>query len=159
MRQRGTLETAAASAYNPTTMSTVEVPRGTESVLLVEPDAETRVLASFMLRRLGYCVTEARGGVEAFKLHGASDSAFDLLLASAVMPRVNGHDLADLLRARWPELRVLLLADAEYERAARRNAARRDIGFLCRPFTMAVLAARVRECLDKGKPMFASHRA
>lgn len=148
----------APEAYNPTTMDRVGVPRGKESVLLVEPDAETRVLASFMLTRLGYSVTEARNGVEAFQLHDVADKPFDLLLAAAVMPRVNGYDLAELLRVRWPELRVLLLADAEYERAERRTAARNGMAFLCRPFTMASLAARVRECLDNGKTQPAGYR-
>jgi DNA-binding response OmpR family regulator len=138
-------------------MTQSTVPRGSESVLLVEPDAETRVLAAFMLGRLGYRVTEARNGAEAMKLHDHPDVAWDLLLTEAVMPRMNGHDLADVLRGRRPGLRVLFLADRDYERLARRAAALKGVEFLCRPFTMASLASRVRACLDNGRTMTAGN--
>ena len=131
-------------------MAVAAPPRGNESVLLVEPDPESRALAAFMLARLGYRVTEARSGVEAVRLHDAQSAAFDLLLAEAVMPRVTGHDVAAVLRARWPGLPVLLLADGRHESVARRAAAQSGAGVLCRPFTMASLAARVRETLDAG---------
>jgi DNA-binding response OmpR family regulator len=132
-------------------MESSTVPRGNEAVLLVAPDAETRALMAFMLGRLGYRVTTARNGLEAVRLHEEQGGLFDLLLAEAVMPRVNGHDLAGMLRERRPDVRVLLLAEARYERLSRRIAARTGIKFLCRPFTMASLAARLRETLDAGR--------
>jgi DNA-binding response OmpR family regulator len=132
-------------------MQSPTVSRGNEAVLLVAPDAETRELVAFMLGRLGYRVTAARSGLEAVRVHDDHGATFDLLLAEAVMPRVNGHDLAGLLRERRPEIRVLLLADARHERLSRRMATSSGVGFLCRPFTMASLAARVRETLDAGR--------
>jgi CheY-like chemotaxis protein len=119
---------------------------GDESILLVEPDPETRVLAAFMLHRLGYRVTETRTGADALELW--ESCGYDLLLAEALMPRLNGHDLAEKLRSRQPHLRALFLADAEYERRARKAAASRRVRFLRRPFTIATLAAAVREALD-----------
>jgi len=139
-------------------MATPEVPRGNESVLLVEPDAETRALAAFMLGRLGYRVTEARNSAEAVRIHDEQDRGFDLLLVESVMPRMNGHDLAEMFRARRPGLRVLLLGDSKYERLTRRAASRKGSGFLCRPFTMASLAARVRESLDQNRTLTAGSR-
>ena len=44
------------------------IPRGSETILLVEPDPETRALAAFMLSRLGYPLLEARTAVDAVKL-------------------------------------------------------------------------------------------
>jgi CheY-like chemotaxis protein len=126
-------------------------------VLLVEPDPETRALAAFMLRKLGYRVAEARSGLEAAHVH--NEDQFDLLLAAAIMPGMNGHDLAERLRERLPGLRVLLLADAGYARLAQRAAARKGLAFLRTPFTMSSLAAAVREALDGGKSMAAGHRA
>jgi two-component system cell cycle sensor histidine kinase/response regulator CckA len=151
------LVTGPERVYNATTMIAA-APRGNESVLLVEPDPETRVLAAFMLRRLGYRVTEARSGADAI---GIKDEAndFDLLLVEAVMPRLNGHDVAAELRARRPSLQVLLMADTAQARVARRPAARNGIGILSRPFTMASLAAGVRQALDSRKTMTASGRA
>jgi two-component system cell cycle sensor histidine kinase/response regulator CckA len=132
-------------------MQSSTVPRGNEAVLLVAPDPETRALMAFMLGRLGYRVTTARSGLEAVRIHDEQGAAFELLLAEAAMPRVNGHDLAGLLRERRPDVRVLLLADARHERPSRRMAASSGVEFLYRPFTMAALAAGVRETLDAGR--------
>jgi CheY-like chemotaxis protein len=129
---------------------------GNESVLLAMPDPETRVLVAFMLRRLGYRVVEARSGAEAIRLREEADQAFDLLLADALMPRMNGHELAEKLRGRDPRVRVLLLAEPGYARSARRTAAQRELRFLCRPFTMASLGAAVRVELDRARTMSAS---
>lgn len=121
-----------------------------ESILLVEPDPQTRVLAAFMLERLGYEVTQTRSGAEAL----AAGGPFDLLLSEAVMSRLNGLDLADMLRAAQPSLRALFLADAEYERIARKAPGKRGLRFLRRPFTMSTLAAAVRDALG-ARAMFA----
>ena len=125
-----------------------EVPRGTETVLLVEPDAETRTLGAFMLTRLGYSVLEAHHAMEALKLYDERGGGVHLLMAEARMPRVNGHELARLLGARDPSLRTLFLADEGYERVARRASAEKNVHFLVRPFTMRVLATCVRKALD-----------
>lgn len=135
-----------------TTMSQPEgndPPCGTETVLVVEPDAETRVLAAFMLSRLGYAVLEAHNAAEALAVYETHGGTVNLLWAEALMPRVNGHELARVLAARDGDLRVLFLADENYERLARRVAERKNVLFLVRPFTMRTLAMRVRKALDR----------
>jgi two-component system, cell cycle sensor histidine kinase and response regulator CckA len=123
-------------------------PRGIETVLLVEPDPETRALAAFMLGKQGYHVLEAHNAMEALKIYDEHDGAVDLLFAEALMSRVNGHDLAEMLQRKSPALRVLFLADSEYVRLAGRVAAQKGLSFVPRPFTMGILAAKVREVLD-----------
>jgi two-component system cell cycle sensor histidine kinase/response regulator CckA len=124
------------------------LPRGDEVILLVEPDPEARTLAVFMLSKQGYHVIEARNAMEAMKLYDEHGPGIDLLFTEALMSRVNGHDLAQMLQGRDPELRVLYLADADYEKMIRRLAAQKGISFLPRPFTMGMLAAKVRQVLD-----------
>lgn len=124
-------------------------PHGSEhSVLVVSPEAETRALAAFMLKRLGYEVVEAHDALEAQRIYDERAGQVDLLVTEALMSRINGHHLADSLRARNPKLRVLFLSDASYERMARRVAAQKRQHFLVRPFTMAQLSAKVRESMD-----------
>jgi two-component system, cell cycle sensor histidine kinase and response regulator CckA len=125
------------------------IPHGTERVLLVQPDPETRTLAAFMLARLGYTVLEAHHAMEALKIYDELGGAVDLLLAEMRMPRVSGQDLAQSLAARDATLRVLFMSDPDYARLARRIAAQRHFPFLPRPFTISVLADRVREALDR----------
>ena len=123
-------------------------PRGTETILIVEPDPETRALAVFMLSRLGYRVLEARTAVDAIKLYSLSAEPIDLLFTETLMSKVNGHELAQMLTRDKPDLRVLFLSDAGYERLARPVAQQRGLHFLRRPFTMRMLATKVREVLD-----------
>ena len=123
-------------------------PRGSETVLMVEPDPETRNLAVFMLSRLGYRVFEARNAMEAVKLCSDDAPQIDLLFTETLMSRVNGHELAEMLTRDHPRLRVLFLSDAGYERLARNVAHQRGLHFLRRPFTMRMLAGKVREVLD-----------
>jgi DNA-binding response OmpR family regulator len=124
------------------------VPRGTETVLLVEPEPETRVLAAFMLGKQGYQVLEAHNAMEAMKIYDEHEGTVDLLLAEALMSRVNGHELADMLHRRNPALKLLFLADPDYVRLVSRVAAQKGLSFLPRPFTMGSLAAKIRAVLD-----------
>jgi DNA-binding response OmpR family regulator len=123
-------------------------PRGTETILLVEPEPETRKLAAFMLSKVGYTVLEARNAGEACRTFEEFDGPVDLLLTEAPMSKINGHELAQMLCARAPSLRVLYLSDPDYVRLARRAAAEKGLAFLHRPFTMRLLAGKVRQVLD-----------
>lgn len=122
--------------------------RGTETILVVEPDPETRSLAVFMLSKLGYRVLEARSAVEAVRIFDSETTAIDLLFVETLMSKINGHELAAMLTRGHPTLRILFLSDAGYERLARPIAQRKGLHFLCRPFTMRLLAGKVREVLD-----------
>jgi two-component system, cell cycle sensor histidine kinase and response regulator CckA len=123
-------------------------PRGTETILLVEPEPETRKLAAFMLSKVGYNVLEAHNAGEACRIYEEYDAPVDLLLTEAPMSKINGHELAQMLCAKDPGLRVLYLSDPDYERLARRTATEKGLAFLHRPFTMRLLAGKVRQVLD-----------
>jgi two-component system cell cycle sensor histidine kinase/response regulator CckA len=122
--------------------------RGRETILMVEPDPETRALAVFILSRLGYRVLEARTAFDAVKIFAAEGGSIDLLFTETLMSKVNGHELAQMLTRERPDLRILFLSDAGYERLTRGVAQQRGLHFLRRPFTMRQLAGKVREVLD-----------
>ncbi len=130
------------------TEDTGPAPRGSEKILLVEPEAETRKLAAFMLSKIGYQVLEARNAGEACRLYQEHGPGVDLLLTEAPMSKVNGHELAQMLSAQNPGLRVLYLSDPDYERLVRRAPAAKSLSFVHRPFTMKMLAGKVRQVLD-----------
>jgi CheY-like chemotaxis protein len=125
-------------------IGTESVPRGNETILLVEPEPETRKLAAFMLTKQGYRILEARNAAEAVKLVDEQGPALDLLFTEGRMYKTSGQELADLLTARHPRLKVLYLSDARGDLSTRRK----DGSVVLRPFTMRVLAGKVREVLD-----------
>jgi CheY-like chemotaxis protein len=75
----------------------------------VEDDASVRRLLAILLESAGYRVTAAADGSEALRLVEASTRRFDLLLTDYVMPGQSGLELCNALRARWPDLRVVLM--------------------------------------------------
>jgi two-component system, cell cycle sensor histidine kinase and response regulator CckA len=123
------------------------LPRGTETVLLVEDETGVRELIRDFLTRCGYRVLEAIGIDEAFSLFDAHASVIDLLVTDIVMPGMNGRVLAERLIARRPALKVLYMSGYTDDQVLVQGVAS-GAGFLQKPFTPDVLAHRVREVLD-----------
>ena len=84
--------------------------QGSETILLVEDEAEVRNLIAEILRGNGYTVLEARAGDEAWAFADRSGTMIDLLITDVVMPRMSGPELADRVSRRHPELRVLYVS-------------------------------------------------
>ena len=120
---------------------------GTESILVVEDDEELRAYTTETLRELGYFVLEAANGAEA--LESLERRPVDLLFTDVVMPGgVNGRQLADEARRRWPRLKVLFTTG--YTRNAIVHHGRLDPGIhlIGKPFSFQELAAKIRSRLD-----------
>jgi CheY-like chemotaxis protein len=121
-------------------------PRGSETVLLVEDEAPLRRLIREVLTESGYDVVEAADGEEALRVcreREAASQRVDLILSDVVMPGMGGRQLAQQVRRTWPGARVLLMSGYDDDAIAGPDAM-----VLGKPFTAAVLAARVREALD-----------
>jgi signal transduction histidine kinase/ActR/RegA family two-component response regulator len=122
---------------------------GSETILVVEDEAEVRAYLVETLRDLNYRVREAEDGAAALALLDSEPFRIDLLLTDIVMPGMNGRQLADALNRRQPELKVLFITG--YSRNAIVHQGRLDAGvsLLQKPLTQATLAAKIREILDK----------
>ncbi|MBV9829565.1 MAG: response regulator [Alphaproteobacteria bacterium] len=124
--------------------------RSTELILLVEDDDAVRELSAMMLRDLGYEVIEAEDGAKALRMIEALPD-IRLLFTDVGLPGgFNGRQLADAARGRRPDLNVLFTTG--YARNAIVHQGRLDPGIdlLPKPFTMASLAQKIREILDRG---------
>jgi CheY-like chemotaxis protein len=82
-------------------------PRGTETILLVEDEAEVRALAHEILERLGYTVLEASVPRDAMLIAQRHVGIIDLLLTDVIMARMSGRALAEAIVAERPETKVL----------------------------------------------------
>ena len=118
--------------------------RGSETILLVDSDPETRKLALFMLEKQGYTVLEARNGVEARALLDKHASEVSLLVAEV---RGRGHQLAAMLKEIQETPPVLYMSDSETGEAVRSIVEQR-LPLLKKPFTMRDIAGAVRHTLD-----------
>ena len=125
----------------------VDVPRGTETILLVDDDEAIRRLAERALASYGYTVVTARDGVDALTL-AHTTPGIDLLLTDVVMPQLSGPQVAERLRARLPALRVVYMT-GWVDDAIMKLELDTDVALLRKPFTPASLALVIRGALDQ----------
>jgi CheY-like chemotaxis protein len=128
----------------------VELPTGTETILLVEDDALVRASASGQLVALGYRVVaaeDARGAIEMIE-HGCAP---DLLFTDVIMPGgMNGRELAEHLHRRHPRLKVLYTSGHAHGAVTGEPAAAAQVRhMLGKPYRRHDLATKVREVLDE----------
>lgn len=119
---------------------------GHEKILLVEDDADVRMVARDILEASGYQVWEASDGLEALNIWRANAPQIDLLLTDIIMPGgLNGRELADRLREERPGLRVVLMSGYSPDRFGTMQTHNR---ILPKPFSLESLTKAVRSCLD-----------
>jgi CheY-like chemotaxis protein len=127
-----------------------EPPRGRETVLLVEDNAEVQEVAGMLLEQLGYRVLSAASAVAALALL-ASGEAVDLLFTDVVMPgELDGFALAHQVRRQYPGVAVLLTSG--YAKAA--NALDAGFPIVRKPYQLPTLARAVRQALDAQRASF-----
>jgi PAS domain S-box-containing protein len=137
------LETADSEAADAPTAA----PRGAETVLLVEDQAEVRHLARRALENHGYHVVEADCAETALAL-APGIPRLHLLLTDVVMPGLNGVELARRLRAGRPDLPVIFMSGYTDEPVSEFTERDERALFLSKPFSPGTLAHRVRQVLD-----------
>ncbi|MBP3955094.1 response regulator [Gemmata sp. G18] len=121
---------------------------GTEVVLLAEDDAQLREFLVRALTDLGYTIVPATDGEEALSAAADRGGAIDLLLSDVQMPRMTGSALALRFRSLYPAAGVVLVSGYAPEESRARLAALAD-ALVPKPFTIAHLATRLREVLDR----------
>ncbi len=130
-----------------------------EVVLVVEDDDAVRMTTTELVKDLGYAVLEASNADNALAII-KSGLKIDLLFTDVVMPgTLRSPELARQAKQRLPEIRVLFTSG--YTQNAIVHAGRLDDGvdLISKPYTRDVLARKMREVLDRGKPESASPAA
>jgi two-component system, cell cycle sensor histidine kinase and response regulator CckA len=141
------IEAAADKALQPDGRD--NIPLGTETVLVVEDELSVREFISRALRQQGYAVLEAANGNEALRLlRRRIGTAIHLVLTDVLMPQMGGVELLNQLRYSHPNVKVLFISGYSDAVVMQRGQPAANVAFLYKPFTLAILAQKVREVLD-----------
>ncbi|HTA88723.1 MAG TPA: PAS domain-containing protein [Polyangiaceae bacterium] len=140
-RARGGAE--AESPERPSIM-----PRGDETVLLIEDDAIVRQLTARILRQQGYSVLVATQADEALQLAADHATRIDLFLSDVVMPGASGPSVIEQLSAGRPRAKVLFVSGYPGDDVSRHGVNQTSFPFLAKPYSSEQLAQRVRQVLD-----------
>jgi CheY-like chemotaxis protein len=131
-------------------LQSVAVPKGAETVLLVEDDSQVSKFAAQVLGELGYSVIIASNGNEALEAASKAGREIKLVLTDVVMPEKGGKQLADELRLIKPNTKVLFMSGYTEDAIVHHGILNPGITFLHKPFTPGELARKVRQVLDEG---------
>lgn len=119
-----------------------------EHILLVDDNDDFREATAAVLEDLGYRVTTAANGTEAWTWFERSGADLDLLLTDVVMPGLGGHALADRIR-RARDVKVLFLSGHSEEMLGREGVGAGEAQVMKGVATREVLARRIRDLLDR----------
>ncbi|HLZ09756.1 MAG TPA: ATP-binding protein, partial [Chloroflexota bacterium] len=124
------------------------LPRGSETIMVVEDEPKLRLLARLLLEAHGYQVLDAEGGAQAMQAATNHARPIDLVLTDVVMPGLNGPQVAEELTRLFPDLKVVYMSGFTDDMVFRHGVISEGVNFLQKPFTAAGLILKVRDTLD-----------
>jgi PAS domain S-box-containing protein len=123
-----------------------------ETILLVEDEESLREMTRRMLAGNGYLVFAASSAEDAVRVAAEPEREIDLLLTDMVMPGMLGPEVAARVRAVHPAVPVLFMSGYAQPILDAQGLAGRDFDLVEKPFTEAILLARVRQAIGVRVP-------
>ncbi|MBN2400344.1 MAG: PAS domain S-box protein [Candidatus Aminicenantes bacterium] len=126
----------------------MKIPRGTETILLVEDDAAVRHATRAMLEEFGYTVLEAADGLEALTVFEAHRDQVRLLLCDLIMPKKNGKETRSGIMKLKPDIKTLFMSGYTSDIIARKGILEPGMHLLLKPLHPTALLEKIRQVLD-----------
>jgi len=125
-----------------------DLPRGTETILLVEDDDAVRALGQRALEAGGYTVLAAADGHAALELARAYPKPIHLLVSDVVMPHLGGRQLAEAITKLLPTCKVMFVSGYMDDEVLLHGVVHSEVTMLQKPYSLASLAQTVRRVID-----------
>jgi signal transduction histidine kinase/CheY-like chemotaxis protein len=122
-----------------------EPARASVRILLVEDQDELRKALGQAVALAGHEVVTVDGADAALRAL-ETDGPFEVLLTDLVMPRISGRELAERVRARWPEIRILFMSGYDRDQSGDGQG---EPAILHKPFSIAELERRIADAVRR----------
>ena len=116
-------------------------------ILLVEDEERAREVFARILKNAGYAVMEAADGLEALSL--LENLPCDLVVSDILMPKLNGYALAARIRAKWPNMPIILTTGYLPQDAAK-TMMNGSVEFIPKPLDADALIPIIRRLMPPG---------
>ncbi len=116
-------------------------------ILVVEDETVVRDFATHALRHFGYEIVDVESAEEAIEVLDDDSVEFDMVFSDVVLPGKSGIELAEEIRARGSDVRMLLASGYPDRRVAGSHPQELGIPFLCKPYSIRGLLESVRDAL------------
>jgi PAS domain S-box-containing protein len=125
------------------------IPRGTETVLMVDDEDYIRDLGTTLISQFGYKVITANNGKEALEAYQREGKSISLIILDLIMPEMDGRKcMEEILRVN-PNAKVIIASGHSESGSANGVIAAGAKGFVQKPYNMKQLLTTIREILDK----------
>jgi two-component system cell cycle sensor histidine kinase/response regulator CckA len=124
------------------------IPKGTETILLVDDEEAIRSFARQALMKFGYGVLTAATGEEALERYSAKSTEIDLVIMDLGMPGMGGHKCLEEMLKLNRQVRVIIASGYAINDQAEKSLAAGARGYVGKPYRLTELLNTVRKVLD-----------
>lgn len=125
------------------------LPRGSETILVVDDEKQLLELVEESLQDQGYKVFTADNAMQALVVLEKNPD-ISLMISDVVMPGgINGYELAEQATALYPELKVLLTSGYTEQSMLRSGQAKFNANLLSKPYALGKLIARIKKLMNE----------
>ncbi|MBU5614096.1 response regulator [Geomonas azotofigens] len=121
---------------------------GSETILVAEDEPVLREMLESILAEYGYQVILAEDGLDAVEKFREAGGV-DLVLMDMIMPRMNGREACDAIRAIAPEVKVAFTSGYTRDFVYLRDSVDAGTELIMKPVQPLELLRRVRDILDR----------
>ncbi|MFH2093629.1 MAG: cache domain-containing protein [Pseudomonadota bacterium] len=129
----------------------ITIDRGTEQVMVVDDEADIRIIVQQFLESNGYCVDVFNDGSDALNAFLKDPDKYDLIVTDMTMPNMTGYELSKQVLNIRKDMPIILCTGYS-ENVSESQAL--EIGirkYIHKPLTNEELSAAVREVIDQQK--------
>ena len=122
------------------------------SILVVDDEPNIALSLKFLMEQAGFSVQTAADGQQA--LDAIARSSPDLILLDVNMPKLNGYQVCEAVRANveWKDIRIIMLTAKGRDIEREKGLALGADDYVTKPFATRVVVDKVRDLLDADRP-------